>query len=111
MPRVLSPIEPDAFEAVRLAEHAAMFLGIAATKAKNTFGAVIERCMVRPVIVFKNDRPAAVVLSPETYLKLVHDQEELLTLKAIEAEGEGYLSADETADFFAAAERRLHGKG
>lgn len=111
MPRFLSPVEPDAFEPVRLAEHTTTFLGIAATKAKNLFGAVVERCMVRPVIVFKNDRPSAVVLCPEAYLKLIHDQEELLTLKAIEAEREGYLSAEDTADFFAAAERRLNAKG
>ena len=110
MSRVLAPIEQDAFEPIRLAEVATSFLGIAASKAKNLFGSVIERAASQPIVVVKNDRPSAFVISPKAYLSLVRDREELLTLRAIEAEKSGYLSAEETDEFFEAARQRLQEK-
>lgn len=112
MARVLSPIEQDAFEPVRLAEHASTLPGIAASRAKNLFGRLMERAMAKPVVITKGDRPAAVMLSPEAYLDLLRNREELLTLKALAIETEqGYLGEEETAQLFAGIKRRAAGEG
>lgn len=107
MARVLSPVEQDAFEPVQMRELMGTFIGIAASKAKNLFGSLIERSAAQPVILVKNDRPSAIVVSPETFIAYRREHEELITLRAMLAEREGYLSAEETDAFFDAAERRL----
>ncbi len=100
MARGVAPIARDEFEPIRLAEHAATLLGIAAGKAKDLFGALLERAAGKPVVILKKDRPVVVVVPAEQYLTLIRDREELLTRKAIEIEArQGYLSEAETAAF------------
>ena len=106
MARVVSAIAHDEFEPIRLAEHAATLLGIAAGKAKDLFGALLERATGNPVVILKKDRPAVVVVPAELYLTLIRDREELLTRKAMEIAGQqGYLSEKETAAFEAEINR------
>ncbi len=106
MARVVSAIAHDEFEPIRLAEHAATLLGIAAGKAKDLFGALLERAAGNPVVILKKDRPAVVVVPAELYLTLIRDREELLTRKAMEIAGQqGYLSEKETAAFEAEINR------
>jgi prevent-host-death family protein len=97
----------DEFELVHFAEHAGSILGIAAGRAKNLFGTLLDRAAARPVVITKNDRPAVVVVEADRYLTLLRDQEELLTRKAVEiAEGQGFIGEEATADLNAEIRRR-----
>ena len=105
--KTLSPIALDSFESVTLSEHATTLLGIAAGKAKNLFGQLLERALVTPVVVTKNDRPTAIVMSPAKYLELMREHDELMTLRALEIERtQGYIGETATAEFIAEIERQ-----
>ena len=107
MTRALAPMSTDEFEVVRFAEHAGSILSIAAGKAKNLFGALLDRAAARPVVITKNDRPAVVVIEADRYLTLLRDQEELLTRKAVEiSETQGFIGPDATAELNAEIRRR-----
>ena len=107
MTRALAPMSTDDFEVVRFAEHAGSILSIAAGKAKNLFGALLDRAAARPVVITKNDRPAVVVVEADRYLALLRDQEELLTRKAVEiAATQGFIGEDATAELNTEIKRR-----
>lgn len=105
--KTLSPIALDNFETVTLSEHASTLLGIAAGKAKNLFGQLLERALVTPVVVTKNDRPTAIVMSPARYLELLREHDELMTLRALEVERtQGYIGEDAAAALIAEIEQK-----
>ena len=107
MSRALAPMSTDEFELVHFAEHAGSILAIAAGKAKNLFGVLLDRAAGRPVVITKNDRPAVVVLQAERYLALLRDQEELLTRKAVEiADSQGFIGPDATDELNQGIRRR-----
>ena len=107
--RVLAPVKQDPFESVRLTEHTAVMWGIAAGKAKNLFGALIEKAVGLPVVILKKGRPSVVVLQADLYLDLVRDREELLTRRAVEIEREqGYIGDAETAKVIARIKHEAH---
>lgn len=70
-----------------------------ATDAKNKFGLLIDTAKREPVVIEKNGRPAAYVLSPEEYSKLSEIEDKYWEYRAIMAEKEGFLSEKRSKDF------------
>ena len=66
---------------------------ITAREAKNSFGKFLDMAQREPVVVTKNSRPVAVLVSLED----IEDQ--ILLKQAIEANEDGYLSDDESENF------------
>ena len=64
-----------------------------ASEAKNKLGLVLDCAQQQPVIIEKQGRPFAVVLSQLAYQRL---EDSFFVLQAKEAEEEGFLSAEES---------------
>lgn len=67
-----------------------------AKDAKNNFGQLLTQAMREPVVVDKNGKPVAVVLSLEEFKRFEQLEDDLLALKAEEALKEGFLSEEES---------------
>jgi prevent-host-death family protein len=72
---------------------------ITATDAKNHFGILIDKTRNGPVLIEKQGRPSAVLLSPEDFAHFEKIEDLYWSLKAELAEKDGYLTADESAAF------------
>jgi len=72
-----------------------------AKEAKTRFGVLLDMAQRRPVTVEKNGRPIVVVLSMEDFSYYEKLEDEILALKAHQAEQEGWLNPAESADFLA----------
>lgn len=62
-----------------------------AKEAKNHFGQLLTAAMREPVVINKNGKPVAVVLSTEEYQRFEDIEENLLALKAKMALEEGFV--------------------
>lgn len=85
-PRVLGAAAEE-FQSVVLKEHPRPLWGVTATHAKQAFGELFTRIGSRPVVITRNDRPMAVVLTPEHYLALMRIHDEYMAAATCEAEG------------------------
>ena len=70
-----------------------------AAEAKNHFGHLIDMAQADIITIEKKGRPVAVMMSIESYQHFEQLEDELWALKAAQADKEGFLSADESADF------------
>jgi antitoxin Phd len=67
-----------------------------AKDAKNNFGQLLTKAMREPVVVDKNGKPVAVVLSLEEYKRFEQVEDDLLALKAKDALKEGFVGEEES---------------
>lgn len=72
---------------------------LSAKEAKTHFGLLLDLAQRHPVTIEKKGRPVAVVLSLHDYSYFEKMEDELLALKAKQAEEEGWLDQNESADF------------
>jgi prevent-host-death family protein len=72
-----------------------------AKEAKTHFGLLLDMAQRQPVTIKKNGRPVAIVLSLQDFSHYEKLEDELLALKAMKAEKEGWLDTNESADFLA----------
>ncbi|HQS83567.1 MAG: hypothetical protein B7Y25_01995 [Alphaproteobacteria bacterium 16-39-46] len=72
---------------------------IVAKEAKNRFGQLLTTAMKGPVIIDKNNKPIAVVLSIEEYERLEKIEEDSLVLKAQIALKDGFIGEEESENF------------
>lgn len=72
---------------------------VTATEAKNNFGGLIDKTRSGPVMIEKQGRPSAVLLSPEDFARLEAIEDMYWLLKSEVAEKDGYLSIAESEDF------------
>lgn len=81
-----------------------MFYVIKQIKCKRSqtrFGVLLDMAQRRPVTVEKNGRPIVVVLSIEDFSYYEKLEDEILALKARQAEQGGWLNPSESANFLA----------
>ena len=76
-----------------------MTSNLSAKEAKTHFGLLLDMAQRSPVTVEKKGRPVVVVLSLQDFSRYEQLEDELLALKAMQAEKEGWLDQDESADF------------
>lgn len=69
-----------------------------AKEAKNHFGQLLTAAMREPVVIDKNGKPVAVILSTEEYQRFEHIEDTLLALKAKMALEEGFLGEEKSED-------------
>ncbi len=69
-----------------------------AKEAKTRFGVLLDMAQRKPVTIEKNGRPV-VVLSVDDFSYYEKIEDELLALKASQAEKGGWVGQDESADF------------
>lgn len=72
---------------------------LSAKEAKTHFGILLNMAQRHPITVEKNGRPIVVVLSLQDFSHYEQLEDELLALKAMQAEKEGWLSQNESANF------------
>jgi len=70
-----------------------------ATQAKTQFAEMIDQARKSPVTITRNNRPVAVVLSPEEYALLERFDDQYWGEEAKKAEKEGSLSVAESKKF------------
>ena len=70
-----------------------------AAEAKNRFGQLIDMAQADIVTIEKKGRPVAVMMSIESFQHFEQLEDELWALKAAQAEKDGFLSAEESANF------------
>jgi len=68
---------------------------LAATEAKNNFGAAMDAALAEPVMVEKSGRPSIVMISVAEYERLVALEDAYWAHRAAAAEAGGWASADE----------------
>jgi prevent-host-death family protein len=74
-------------------------ISVSATEIKNRLGQFLLRVAVEPVVVEKNGRPVAVLLSWEEYEVLQRSDDHFWGQAARAAEAEGFLSTGESLDY------------
>jgi prevent-host-death family protein len=74
-------------------------LTVTATEIKNRLGQYLARVAVEPVVVEKNGRPVAVLLSWEECEVLQRSDDHFWGQAARAAEADGFLSPDESLDY------------
>ena len=74
---------------------------LSAKEAKTHFGSLLDMAQRQPVTIEKKGRPVAVVLSLQDFSYYEKIEDELLALKAMQAEKEGWLDQNQSADFLA----------
>ena len=72
---------------------------VSATEIKNRLGQYLARTAVEPVVIEKNGRPVAVLLSFEEYELLQRSDDFFWGQAARVAEAEGFLSVDESLKY------------
>lgn len=72
---------------------------ITATTAKNEFAALIDAARRTPITITRNNRPVAVVLSPEEYAHLEALDDAYWGRRAEKSKKEGSLGARESEKF------------
>lgn len=72
---------------------------LSAKEAKIHFGQLLDMAQRQPVTIEKKGRPVAIVLSLQDFSRYEELEDELLALKAIQAEKEGFLDQKESSDF------------
>lgn len=70
-------------------------------EAKTHFGLLLNMAQHQPVTIEKNGRPVAVILSIHDFSHFEQIEDELLALKAMQAEKDGWLDQNATAKFLA----------
>ncbi len=84
---------------------------LSAREAKTHFGVLLDMAQRQPITIEKKGRPVAIVLSLPDFLRYEQLEDELLALKAMQAEKEGWLDQDESAHFLkqlGTAEKKRH---
>lgn len=74
---------------------------LSAKEAKTHFGLLLTMAQRNPITIEKNGRPIVVVLSLHDFSHYEQLEDEILALKAMQAEKGGWLNTDESADFLA----------
>ncbi|MEI8055131.1 MAG: type II toxin-antitoxin system Phd/YefM family antitoxin [bacterium] len=74
---------------------------LSAKEAKTHFGLLLDMAQRKPVTIEKKGRPVVVVLSLRDFSYYERLEDELLALKAMQAEKDGWLSQNESSDFLA----------
>lgn len=74
---------------------------LSAKNAKTNFGMLLDMAQRQPVTIEKKGRPVVVVLSLQDFSHYEQLEDELLALKAKQAEKEGWLDKNESANFLA----------
>lgn len=72
---------------------------VKATDIKNKFGEYLEEAIHEPVVINKNGRDVAVLLSQREYDRLLAIEDAHWGEKALQAEASGYLGPEETVAF------------
>lgn len=72
---------------------------LSAKDAKTHFGLLLDMAQRQPVTIEKKGRPVVVVLSLQDFSHYEQLEDELLALKAIQAEKEGWLDQNKSANF------------
>ena len=73
---------------------------VTAADAKNKWDQILISAIREPVMVQKNNRTVAVVVSIEEYMRLTKFEDICWALQALEAEKDGYLSSDKAINAF-----------
>jgi len=73
-----------------------------ATDLKTNFGTYLQKAITEPVIIEKNHRSMAVLVSYEEYERLSMIEDRYWAQRAIEAEKEGFLGPDESLKYLQA---------
>lgn len=71
-------------------------LHVVAKEAKDRFGQLLTAAMKGPVVIDKNKKPVAVIMSTEEYERLEKIEEAFLALKAQGALKEGFIGLEES---------------
>ena len=74
---------------------------LSAKNAKTNFGMLLDMAQRQPVTIEKKGRPVVVVLSLQDFSHYEQLEDELLALKAEQAEKEGWLNGNKSASFLA----------
>ncbi|NEO37195.1 MAG: type II toxin-antitoxin system Phd/YefM family antitoxin [Moorea sp. SIOASIH] len=69
---------------------------LGASEAKNRFGELLDLARREPVQITKKGRKVAVVISIEEFERLLELEEELIAIKAKEAQQEGFIGLSES---------------
>jgi len=72
---------------------------LSAKEAKTHFGLLLDMAQRQPVTIEKRGRPVVVVLSLQDFSYYERVEDELLALKAMQAENEGWLDQKKSSDF------------
>jgi prevent-host-death family protein len=72
---------------------------LSAKEAKTNFGLLLDMAQRQPITIEKRGRPFVIVLSLHDFSHYEQLEDELLALKAMQAEKEGWLDQKESADF------------
>jgi prevent-host-death family protein len=70
-----------------------------ATDVKNRLGEYLRRAAARPVVIERNNRPVAVLLSIEEYERLVEQEDRHWGELARQAADEGFVGAEKSAEY------------
>ena len=74
---------------------------LSAREAKTHFGVLLDMAQRQPVTIEKKGRPVVVVLSMQDFSHYEKIEDELLALKATQADKGGWLDRKKSADFLA----------
>ncbi|WP_424097345.1 type II toxin-antitoxin system Phd/YefM family antitoxin [Moorena producens] len=69
---------------------------LGASEAKNRFGELLDLARREPVQITKKGRNVAVVISIEEFERLLELEEELIAIKAKQAQQEGFIGLSES---------------
>lgn len=72
---------------------------INAREAQNNFGELMGKAIKSPVVIQKYNKPSAVLMSYEDYLRFSQYEDLYWALKAKEASKKGFLSKKDSEDF------------
>ena len=72
---------------------------ITVTDAKNRFAELVDSSRLEPITITRNDRPVAILVSPEEYTRLVSAEDAYWGRLAAENKSDGYLSPSESEKF------------
>ncbi len=71
---------------------------LGASEAKNRFGELLDLARREPVEITKKGRKVAVVISIEEFERLLELEDELIAIKAKQAQQEGFIGLSESED-------------
>jgi prevent-host-death family protein len=84
---------------------------LAASEAKTHFGELLDSARDAPVVITKNNRPVAVVLSFKEFDELERNRDDLLLRLALEEEAKGMADRTEVERVYKSVEKKLQRKG
>jgi antitoxin Phd len=72
---------------------------ITATDAKNRFAELVDSSRLEPIMITRNDRPVAILVSPEEYARLMAHDDVYWAEQATKIKPADFLSAEASQEF------------